>query len=589
MVVYTKSHKKYLKEKTAHHVSIHEENDGHVEIKGKIPKEHKEESAMTWKIATFALAILLILSIFTQGFSSISFQQSTTGQVTKTTDKGVVNKLPIELYVMSECPYGTQAEDTLFAAVQDIGEQNFDLHVDYIANNANGQFTSLHGNNEVQGDIAQLCAKDVDETKYLDLILCMNKDASKIPDNWEACAESVGYDVATVKKCYEGDKGKELLADSITKSTARGATGSPTIYVGDSKYSGGRQTLDFKRAFCNGFEGTKPQTCSDVPEAKKFEMILLNDKTCSSCDTSNIVPATKNFFPGVQIREVDVNSKEGKDLVDKYAIELVPTYIFSKDMEETQAWKNTQFQGNFDKLSDGSYKLKDTVTGASFFIDEKKRAARLADMGITTGDNKPQIDFFVMSFCPYGNQAEDQLIDTYKAMKDVADFKPHYIYYENYQGGGPNYCLDNESKYCSMHGATEAREDIREQCVAEKYGIDAWFNFATAMNSNCDSKNADTCYVDVAKNLGYDTDYIASCEKENELVYPAEDVKLMQLFGATGSPAIYIDGATYNGARTASGYQAALCKAFKDAPAECDNIVQDTTSQTASAPAGSCG
>ncbi|MCF7798617.1 GILT family protein [Candidatus Woesearchaeota archaeon] len=603
-VISTKSHKKHLKNKIAH-PAVDQEAKESAEMNESLPgqepnetrRHHDERSVANketttykskpaktgtgpaiWQVTTIALAVLLIASIFTHGFSDISInidkEGKTNNKLTGQLTSAVSDKLAVELYVMSQCPYGVQAEDTLFPAVQELGEENFDLQVDYISTDlGNGAFQSLHGQPETDGNIVQLCARDVDASKYLDFVLCMNKDASAIPNNWEACAQSLDYDVEAVRTCYQGDKGKELLSESAANSVNAGASGSPTIIVNNQPYTGGREINDFKRAFCAAFGNDKPTACDDLPPVKEFEMIVLNDEKCNSCDTSGIVGATTGYFPGATIRTVDVSSTEGKALVKKYNVDIVPTYIFAPGVTETQVWQDVQFQTSFEALDDGSYKLLDSITGATWFIDEEKQKARLSEMGIVSGDNKPQIDFFLMSYCPHGNQAEEAMIGAYELLKDDAEFFPHYIYYENYQGGGPNYCLDEENKYCSMHGVVEARQNVREQCVQEKYGLDAWFEFVIEMNSACTSQNADECYVAIAEDLGYDVDYIANCEEERAIEFAAEDARLMKLFGASGSPGVYIDGISFSGSRSASGYQAGLCAAFDDAPTACDNVV----------------
>ncbi|MDD4122983.1 MAG: hypothetical protein PHO23_01930 [Candidatus Pacebacteria bacterium] len=73
------------------------------------------------------------------------------------------------------------------------------------------------------------------------------------------------------------------------------------------------------------------------------------------------------------------------------------------------------------------------------------------------------VKLFTMSYCPYGNQAEEGLIPVINLLKNT-NFKitPHYIIYENY--GGEEYCIE-DGKYCSMHGIGELNQDIREMCI----------------------------------------------------------------------------------------------------------------------------
>lgn len=585
----TKSHKIHSKHATHH--SVHKgEGNNHHNGHHASHKPKKKDNTLIWQVATAVFAVLFVISLATGGFGIDNDGSTTKTKSSKTNNlvEKVDGALDVELYVMSQCPYGVQAENTMFQAIEEIGLENFNLNVDYISTDlGNGQFDSLHGEPETKGNIVQLCVNEYEgQQAYMDVVLCMNENYGSIPGNWESCAKESNLDIEKIKTCYEGDEGKQLLSESIKKAQSRQASGSPTIFVDGNRYSGGREVIDFKRAFCGTFE-EQPAGCANVPEAVKFDVIVLNDEKCGSgCDPSVVIGPTQNYFPGANIVYLDVSTKDGKDYVKEYGIEVVPTIIFGKGVEDTEVWANEQFQLNFDNLGDGVYKLKDEITQATFYLDEEKQKEVFAQKGVILGDNKPQIDFFVMSYCPYGNQAEEEIFGAYELLKNEAEFKPHYIYYENYQGGGEAYCLDEESKYCSMHGVTEARQNVREQCVEAKYGMEAWFDFTIEMNSKCNSKNADTCYVDVAKDLGYDVDYIAECEETRALEFAAEDLRLSKLYGASGSPSVYIDGIAYSGSRTATGFQAGLCDAFDDAPASCEGIVVETT--PTAAPTGQC-
>ena len=204
-------------------------------------------------------------------------------------------------------------------------------------------------------------------------------------------------------------------------------------------------------------------------------------------------------------------------------------------------------------------------------------------IGVTFGDNKPQIDFFVMSYCPYGNQAEEIIEEVYNNLGDAAEFIPRYVIYSNYQGGGPAYCFDDASKYCSMHGIVELNQNIREACVERHLGIQEWFDFARAMNSKCNYQNADTCWEGVADDLGIDKTVVTDCFDTEALEILEEDFVLNQALKVTGSPTIFIDGNKYAGARDANAIQAALCGAFEDAPASCAKALATVAPAAASA------
>jgi hypothetical protein len=203
--------------------------------------------------------------------------------------------------------------------------------------------------------------------------------------------------------------------------------------------------------------------------------------------------------------------------------------------------------------------------------------------------NIPQKDtaqalLFVMSYCPYGNQAEAAMIPVETLLKDKADIQLHYVIYGNYQGGGPTYCLDKDSKYCSMHGIQELNQDVRELCV-QKYQQDKLWSFVGAMNSGCTAQNADSCWEAVAKNVGIDTAKIKTCQKDEAITLLEQEVQLGKKYGVSGSPQLVINDTEYSGARSAAGYKGAICAGFNSAPSECSQEVQGSET---TAPAGEC-
>ncbi len=205
-------------------------------------------------------------------------------------------------------------------------------------------------------------------------------------------------------------------------------------------------------------------------------------------------------------------------------------------------------------------------------------------------DSGVSVDFYVMSYCPYGNQAEEALQPVFETMKKDVAFNPRYVIYSQYPRppGDANYCIDADKNYCSMHGIQEANQDIRELCVNKYYGTDAFFGFALAMNDQCSASNADSCWQNVAKSIGLDVNEISKCQADEGLSLVAKEKNDGDVLGVRGSPQVFINGQEYNGARTAAGYQQAICNAFgTNKPASCGNLVEDTG--TNSAVEGGCG
>jgi 2-hydroxychromene-2-carboxylate isomerase len=519
---------------------------------------------------------------------------------------------------MSQCPYGTQVEDGFYPVWQELG-QNIKFELNFIGAESNGEFQSLHGAAEVAGDMVQLCVQKYAPDKLLDFVVCQNKNARDLVSSIDSCAKDAGIDAAEIKSCSEGDEGKDLLSTSFEKSAKAGAQGSPTMYFNDKLYNGGRDETAFKRAVCAGLKdhplcaaipvcsadadcsaeqgkigicanpGKKDAKCSYEDDAL-VKLTVLTSADCATCDPTPLIAALRNAFINMDVSVVDSSSKEGEALAKKYSLVKAPSFVF-ENLENAYMWKNNPNVPPAFKQAGTAYVLRDEVTGAKYVLDETVRAEMEAKIGVVKGDNKPQIDFYVMAYCPYGNMAEEAIEPVYQLLKDKAEFNPHYVIYSNYNGGGSNYCLDSESKYCSMHGIQELNHGVREICVHKYFGDDAYFKFVLAMNAQCSASNADSCWEAVGKSLKLDTDKIKACEKDEALALLAEESDLNTILGVQGSPTVFIEGADYNNARDAKGFGTALCAGFDTAPAECgevSNLAGSSPTSAATAGAG-CG
>ena len=213
---------------------------------------------------------------------------------------------------------------------------------------------------------------------------------------------------------------------------------------------------------------------------------------------------------------------------------------------------------------------------------------------------KPDVKLFVMSFCPFGNQAEEMLIPVINLLKDKANFELHYIFYSNYASGYPDYCYDKENKYCSMHGIQELHQDIRELCVA-KYQKDKLWDFVKEINTKTTSKDVDIKWENIAKNLGIDVEKIKACMNNESLDLLSHELELssnqyvvqepakhngLEKESVSASPTLVINGIIYDGSRSSEDFKKAICSAFENPPSECNQIVENSQDKGSG---GSCG
>ena len=551
-------------------------------------KSRNQESTGISKWLLVAAAVIIGIIAFGYVFNN-GQDTDDTEQPSDNTPSGMVAAEPVklDLYVMSQCPYGTQAVDIIAPVKEKLGDA-LDLNIDYILypeTQYAGQeaqycvegLCSMHGVPEVKGNIVQLCAMEHAPDKYLDMLTCQNKDARNIPSNWEQCARLNELDVEAIKTCYEGEEGLRLLEESAIRASEAGAQGSPTIVVNDEPYSGSRSETDFLRAICSEFEQDKPEACDDVPEPVEVKAVLLNDERCEECDATNLLAQLKQVFPGIEVERLDYSDEEGQALYEELELEYLPALLFTESVQES---------ANFDRVSrylqpKGSY--LSLRIGAQF-----DPTAEICDNGIDDTGNglvdceddscrsemvcrteEPEnLQVFVMSDCPYGKLALTALHEL-EANVEGLDYEVHYIASESGDG------------FSSLHGQYEVDENIVQLCV-EEHSPEEWLDYL-----NCRSQEdiKGTGWQTCAEETGVDVDAVTGCiesDEGEELL--REDIQVAQELGISASPTWLANNKYKFGGIDAETVKTEYCKHNEGAEG-CDKTLTSNTQ----APEGSCG
>lgn len=184
-------------------------------------------------------------------------------------------KPEVELFVMSQCPFGSIAIKAL-APAYELLKDKADFKIYFIANeNEDGSFSSLHGQPEVDEDIRQVCAIKHYPDTYYDYLVCIAEDYVNAETIWEDCAKASGMSVSLIEECYKGDEGAELFSENIKRAEELGIGGSPTYLVNGEKYVGSRTPEAYKDFICCGYE--------DVPGECDTELSDSGAQATGSC------------------------------------------------------------------------------------------------------------------------------------------------------------------------------------------------------------------------------------------------------------------------------------------------------------------
>src|SRR5205807_1489098 len=141
-------------------------------------------------ILSFLVGMAFVWTIDRKGVTGAqATAEPASGGVARAPNPGAVK---LDLHIMSQCPYGVQAENAFKDVVAKFG-QDIDFHVEFIGQTTpNGDLSSMHGPNEVKGDMLQACAAKHAPAKWFDFILCQNKNSKEVASNWDSCAKELG-------------------------------------------------------------------------------------------------------------------------------------------------------------------------------------------------------------------------------------------------------------------------------------------------------------------------------------------------------------------------------------------------------------
>ncbi len=421
-------------------------------------------------------------------------------------DKANPGAVKVELYAMSQCPYGVQAENGFKDAVEKLGG-DVDFKVEFIGQTgATGELTSMHGPKEVRGDMIQMCAQK-HTPKWFQLMLCQNKNSKEVDTNWEACANELGAPVDALRACVDGEEGKSLLKASFERAEKKGARGSPTIYVAGNKYEGGRRPADFMKAICAAYTGPKPAACGDIPESPKVNVTILTDKRCEDCDARRIQSTIARVVANPVLKTLDYSDAEGRKLYDAIKPAKLPLAVFDATLDADKEASGAIGQrvkpmGAYKVLEMGGEWNPACVDADGCKLDECKD--EIACKPETPGT----LEVFVMSQCPFGVKGLDamkEVLANFEKNKAKIDFKIRFI------GGGGG---EKKAALTSMHGQGEVDEDIREICAVNHYDKgDKYMNYILCRNKNIRDAAWESC---ATKETGIDAATIKKCFEGDE-------------------------------------------------------------------------
>lgn len=182
--------------------------------------------------------------------------------------------------------------------------------------------------------------------------------------------------------------------------------------------------------------------------------------------------------------------------------------------------------------------------------------------------NKPNVELFVMSQCPYGTQIEKGIIPVIEKLGNKIDFEVKFVDY-------------------AMHGETELKEQLNQYCI-QKEQNDKYIGYLKCFLK--DGKSED-CLKQTNINQSKLSGCVAQTDNKFKIManfksktgykgqFPGFDIYKTEneKYGVAGSPTLVINGGEVDSGRDSNSLLKTICSAFNNAPSECgSNLSSDT-------------
>jgi hypothetical protein len=197
-------------------------------------------------------------------------QAPTVQEVTKKTAKPAV-----ELFVMSQCPYGTEIEKGILPVIKNLAKK-----VDFTVKFCD---YSMHGQAEINEEMSQYCIQKNEPQNYQAYLSCYLASQGQ-PADAAACVKSIKINSAKLATCVAAtDKTYKITAGYNDKTTwtkdqygnpayaqfnvfkadntKYNVQGSPTLVINGENISSGRDSASLLKTICSAFT-TAPAECA---------------------------------------------------------------------------------------------------------------------------------------------------------------------------------------------------------------------------------------------------------------------------------------------------------------------------------------
>lgn len=258
-------------------------------------------------------------------------------------------------------------------------------------------------------------------------------------------------------------------------------------------------------------------------------------------------------YPGIEVEVVSV--EDYPNMTDTY--EVMVKITFEGQIQEVPYYASKDGKSLFTIIGD----LDEEFEAPPAQTEQPQDTGDICgQLGITKSD-KPEVEVFIMSYCPYGLQMQKAVLPVMELLGDKADISIKWVSY-------------------IMHGQKEIDENNVQECIQQEYP-DKYIEYAKCFTVSDDTEGCMSDNGIVKATVDACIEALDIEFKISELYadqstwsggrypqYPVHATENSQ-YGVGGSPTTVINGKVVSLSRSPEFVKLAVCCAFNSPPAEC--------------------
>lgn len=200
---------------------------------------------------------------------------------------------------------------------------------------------------------------------------------------------------------------------------------------------------------------------------------------------------------------------------------------------------------------------------ASSTATNESPAAKTKTSEVSKKNNKPKVELFIMSYCPYGTQIQKGMLPVLETLGNKIDFQLKFVSY-------------------AMHDKKELDENMVQYCV-QKNNPDKLTNYlkcflAEGKSGEClksNNLNVSSCVKDADKTFKVTENFNNKNTWKGSFPPFNIDKGDNDKYQVQGSPTLIINGEEISASRDSASLLKTICSAFDNAPEECKTTLSD--------------